>query len=294
MGSSAFRSTIFFSCMVASVLIVAPAIDNHRFDYLSRQGVSGEDLLYKIFGETRKILSMQAYIAGDEYFHGGISRYFMDESERVKCAHIEHATHEHDGHACECEHHHEHEREHHQKHLHKEDKVVGISKFNILPYVGEIVHVGKHVHLMGEEEKEMLPWFYYAVRLDPQNIEAYRIGGYWVGRRMSKADEGIKFLKEGILHNPGSWELYAQLANIYFWEKEDYDEALLNYEKALTRLNDANSDKFDKRLVYDYAALCYEKFGNIPRAVELYKKILLYFPNDERLRKKIITLSPNN
>ena len=281
MGSSAFRNTIFFSCIAAAVLIVAPAIDNHRFDYLSRQGVSGEDLLYKIFGETRKILSMQAYIAGDEYFHGGVSRYFMEESEKIKCMYIERTRHEH-------------EHEHHNKHLHKEDEVMGISKFNILPYVGEIVHVGKHIHLMGEEEKEMLPWFRYAVRLDPQNIKAYRLGGYWVGRHMGKADEGIKFLKEGILHNPGSWELYAQLADIYFWEKEDYDEALLNYEKTLTRLNDANSDKFDKRLVYDYTASCYKKLGNIPRAVELYKKILLYFPNDERLREKIITLSPNS
>jgi len=286
MGSKAFKSTIFFSCMVAAVLIVTPAIDNHRFDYLSRQGVTGEDLLYKIFGETKKILSVQAYITGDEYFHGGVSRYFIEESKRVKCMQIEHATHEYDDHACECE--------HHNKYLHKEDEVAGISRFNILPYVGEIVHVGKHIHLRGEEEKEMLPWFRYAVRLDPQNIEAYRLGGYWVGRRMGKVDEGIKFLKEGILHNPGSWKLYAQLADIYFWEKEDYDEALLNYEKALTRLNDANSTKFDKRLVYDYAASCCEKLGNIPGALEFYKKILLYFPNDEKLREKIITLSPNS
>jgi len=294
MGSNAVRTTIFFSCMAAAVLVVAPAIDNHRFDYLSRQGVFGVDLISKMFGETRKVLSMQAYIAGDEYFHGGVSMYFIEESERVKCAHIEHTTHEHDDHACECEHHHEHECKDHQEQLHKEDKIVGISKFNILPYVGEIVHVGKHVHLMGEEEKEMLPWFRYAVRLDPQNIEAYKVGGYWIGRHMSKADEGIKFLKEGILHNPGSWELHTQLANIYFWEKEDYDKALLNYEKALTRLNDTNSDKFDKRLVYDYTAFCFEKLGNIPRAVGLYRKLLSDFPNDERLRKKIITLSPDN
>jgi len=269
--------------MVAAVLIVAPTIDNYRIDYLLRRKVSKEDLLYKIFGETRKILSMQAYIAGDEYFHGGISRHFIEESERVKCLHVGQG---HDDYTCE--------HEGPSKHLHKEDKVMGVPIFNILPYVGEIVHIGKHIHLRGEEEKEILPWFRYAVRLDPQNIEAYKIGGYWVGRRIDKPDEGITFLQEGISRNPCSWELYAQLADIYFWEKKDYKKAMLNYEKALTHLSSANSDKFDRRLVYNYTALCHEELGNIPRAVELYKELLSYFPNNEQLKKKIIDLSPGS
>jgi len=297
-----FKNVIYVACVGTLILLTSPRIDSYHYNFLSKKGISQEGVLYKMLGEARKILSIQAYMAGDDYYHGGITRRFIDECKKVeetyekwcpKCKKFtDHHGHEHKQHD-EGENH--HECEHHDKYTHKEiDKHISVSKFNILPYIGETIKVGKHIHLHGEEEKEMLPWFYYAVRLDPKNVDAYALGGYWVASRIGQVDEGIKFLREGISNNPEAWQIYSQLGRIYFWEKEDYAQALENYSKAYMLMTDENSDKHDKRSVYFFTGFCYEKAGHVDKALEYYRKLLVLFPNDENLSKKIITLSPNN
>jgi len=300
MRKDSLKSVIYFACIGASVLLITPSIDNYYYGFLSTKGFCREDILSKIFGETRKILSMQAYMAGDEYYHGGVSRRFGDECNKVKeiygerCPKCKKSTDDperkhHD------EHKNHHECDHDHEHVHEEkDKQIGVSKFNILPYIGELAKIGKHVHLHGEEEKEVLPWFSYAVRLDPHNIEAYTIGGYWVASRLGRVDEGIDFLQEGLSSNPDAWQIYAQLGRIYFWDKKDYKQALENYARAVAFMNEGNSDKYDKRLVYFFTGLCHERMGRIDKAVEFYRKLLVLFPEDEALRKRITALSPDN
>ena len=145
------------------------------------------------------------------------------------------------------------------------------------------------MHLHGKEEQEILPWLYYSTRLNPENIDAYVTGSYWIGQRLNKPDEAIKFLREGLIHNPGSWEIYTQLGEVYFVNKKDYKKALFNFEKAYGLITDKNSDKFGKRELYSFLAASYENFGDIEKVLELYRKILALFPQDKAVQKKIIS-----
>lgn len=284
-----FKDFLSVGSSVVLLFFAAPLIDNYQHEFLAKKGIFERDILCKMLGESKKALSDYADMKGDEYLHGGIVP--RDKSE---CAKIEEHRRVRDHHhAAESHHYGEcpHCRDYHE-HPHKEDaEPRSLSKLNILPYIGERINIAKHIHLHGEEEKELLPWFYYAVRLNPENVDAYVIGGYWIGIRLNKPDEAIKFLKEGQIHNPNSWQIYTQLGETYFLGKKDYRQALVNLQKAHGLLTEENSDKFNRREVYTFIADCYEKLGQIEKTLEFYRKVFVLFPKNELVQKKIESLS---
>ena len=273
MDKEGFRNLLWIAFLLASVFSLVPLIDNYNYTFFLKRGIFEKDILYRVLGDTRRIFSDYSFARADEYFHGGIKPKDKNECEQIDHM-LEHQADEH----ADVHHHHEHRHR-------KDRKAVTTSKWNILPYIGEVIDIHKHIHLHGEEEKELLPWFYYAVRLSPENINAYVIGGYWIGRRLDRPDEAIRFLKEGVVHNPDAWEIYAQLGQIYFLDKKDYAQALASFQKAYQLLTDDNSDKFDKRSVYSFLADCYEKLGENEKALELHKKVLTLFPHIKSIPK---------
>lgn len=271
-----FKNYICIGFLAGLLFLLTPAIDNYRYDFFSKKGIFQKDMLYKMLGDARKILSRQSYVNADVYYHGGIYK-----KDYGACKHIEHIS----SHSTDSQ-----EHADHREAFHKGSKPTGLSKLNILPRIGELIGITEHIHLYGEREKELLPWFYYAVRLDPNNVDAYVIGGYWIGSRLNKPEEAIKFLKEGATHNPGAWDIYNELGHIYLIVKKDYANALTNFKKAYALLTDDNSDKFDKRQICSFLAACYEKLGDIDNAVEFYREVLILFPDDPAVTKKINSL----
>ena len=69
--------------------------------------------------------------------------------------------------------------------------------------------------------------------------------------------------------------------------KKDYAEALANFQKSYSLLTEENSDKYDRREVFTFTAACYEKLGEIDRAIEFYKKTLDLFPQDGLIMDRI-------
>lgn len=266
------------SILVLSICLIYPIIDNYHYNFLIKRGVFQEDILYRILGNIGNIFSDYSYINADVYYHGGIYNIGQEEDK-----HMEHGADNvliNNG------------KEYRNTHIinEKGEKTKAISKLNILAYIGEKAHISEHIHLHGDEKRELIPWLYYAVRLNPNNINAYVIGGYWIGRQLQEPNEAIKFLKEGLTNNPNSWKIYNQIGNIYFTEKEDYKQALFNFQKANKLLTDTNSDKFDQRDVYTFTAACYEKLGEINKSMEFYNKVLMLFPNSKDLKEKITSL----
>jgi len=64
-----------------------------------------------------------------------------------------------------------------------------------------------HEHIGGVE---LLPWYRLATIADPTNVRAYMIGAWWLKTLGDdKAlNEALKFLDEGIRHNPKAFQLY--------------------------------------------------------------------------------------
>ena len=248
-----------FGCL-AGILIIAPYIDNYNFSYLSKKGLIEKDILFKTIGEAKILFSNISYITADIYFHGGLGGFTEKEEECIS----------HPGEP------HEHAHEH-----------IPVPRVNFLAKLAEKIELHGHRHLSGAEEKETLPWFYYATKLNPHNIDAYVVGGYWAGMMLDRPDEGIRFLKEGLRYNPDSWKIHAEIAKIYFKKKEDYEKAIIYYEKAHSLITSKNADRYDKRGVLTFLGVCYEKKGEKSKAIDVYREILKDFPDNAPLRERI-------
>lgn len=248
----------------AGILVISSYIDNYNLSFLAEKGVFEKDILFKTIGEAKVLLSDISYITADIYFHGGIGG-FTEEKGDGGVSHPEMAP----GPAKEC---------------------ISFPRFNLLAALAQKIEVHRHIHLSGTEAKETLPWFYYAARLNPNNIEAYVVGAYWAGTKLDRPNEAIKFLREGLRHNPDSWRLYAEIGNIYRKSKRDYEKAITYYEKARSLFASENSDRYDRREVLTFLGICYENIGDNINAIDVYQDILADFPGNEKIIRKIEAL----
>ena len=81
--------------------------------------------------------------------------------------------------------------------------------------------------------REIRPWLKLSAELDPQRIETYTVGAYWL-RQMKKQDEALQFLREGLRANPASCEILFELGCCYE-ERNDPVLARNLWELALGR-----------------------------------------------------------
>ena len=153
--------------------------------------------------------------------------------------------------------------------------------------VSDAINLTKHVHLGEDEIKEIIPWLYYAAMVDPHNVQAYTLAGYYLSDRLSKEDEAIKFLRKGLAQNPESWEIYTEIGYIYFKQLEEYDIALRYLVIAWRLLQAVPHDKFQERFVLTLLANGYEKTSQHEKAYSIYVYLNDLFPNSVIFDKKI-------
>jgi len=247
---------------ISIITLLGSSIDSYNQDFLTQKGIAGlnQDIFYKTFGEFKNYLSDMSFIKADVYYHGGV--YASKEDCETCNKGQPHIIEEKDP-TRKDEHLHEHE------HARNEVK----PSLNILLDISKATHISTHKHLAGDEEKETVPWMYYAVKLNPHNEIAYSVGGYWLAIHLEKTDEGIKLLKEGFSNNPESWEICATLGQIYLLRKEDYRNAITYLEKAKELGEKQNIDRFGKKRIYIFLAEAYKKSDNIDKYNELTAKI---------------------
>jgi len=218
----------------------------------------------KVFGEGKSILSFLAIMQADLYFHGGAGHFFEEHAGGLSLT-------EKNGHM-----HAEDEKDVHEQENH-------LSMNRGLISLGEELAVTKHVHLEGEEAKEILPWFYFATKIDPRNISAYTLGSYWLADRMKKRKEGLALLKEGLLNNPDSWEINAELGRLYLVYEKKYLSAFRLLARAKQLLSGIQHDRFQERYVYSlYAEACVE-MGKFDEAEAAYVYLKDKFPEDKKI-----------
>lgn len=82
-------------------------------------------------------------------------------------------------------------------------------------------------------QREILPWLRLSVELDPQRIETYLVGAYWLRRNLNKPGEAEQFLREGLRANPNNPEILFELGRIQVEVKNDSVLARNLYELAL-------------------------------------------------------------
>jgi tetratricopeptide (TPR) repeat protein len=264
------RAKSIFAVLVwlTATILIAPRVDTYNQIYATSVSAYDTPVFLRLLGEGRSILSNLSLLQADLYYHRGIG-HFHDEHEGALGI-IDERKGEYA----------------HEEYSH-EEKTKKISPFNILFRISEQTRVTEHVHLEGDQMKEIVPWLYYSAEVDPHNTLAYTLTGFYLADRLGKADEGIAFLREGLMNNPDSWQINAELGRIYYVHYKNYEAAIRFLSRAQTLLDEAPHDKFQERYVLSFLALSYEALGQRDNALPLYRRLHELFPDEEVFKKRL-------
>jgi len=242
----------------------------------SNRGKSG-NVFSVLFGDGRRMFANQFFTMADVYFHSGYYPSIFDlRTEGTKA--IVTASHG------------ETESEEDEK---KED-FLGKPK-DWIDAFGRHFRITKHTHLEHSQEREILPWLRLAADMDPQMIQTYTVGAYFLCEHLNRPHEAEAFLREGLRNNPGNYEILFGLGRIYFQNYHDLDRARLIWQLAL--------NNWMERFKNDRAAAKENKLGfeeitvnlaNLEREAGHYEDAINWFqaaqkvsPNPAALQKQI-------
>jgi tetratricopeptide (TPR) repeat protein len=201
------------SILFSGAVCLASLIHPHH-EELQRMNPHRDDPLTGVLGEGRKLFANHFYIKADAYFHSGFYPTIFDSKESHQTPHIAEDAGVKEG-----------------KNTGNEEDFLGeasgwIDKHSRKHFPSVHTHLGEAGtetpqgsgipdNASAGAEREILPWLRLSSRLDPNLIETYTVGAYWL-RRTEKHREAEIFLREGMQANPESAEILFELGRCRF------------------------------------------------------------------------------
>jgi tetratricopeptide (TPR) repeat protein len=233
-------------CIILIFLAIAAwiscEIDNFLISSNQYSQASQNDVLYKILGQLRKDIAAICYLKADQYFHKG-TRHQDDHHNCFSKEMDFDQGHEHD---------HEHKITQTKHHAKNADLFAKIEK---------AIYYRPVSHLKPAENAEIIPWFDITTRINPDFEQAFLDGSYWLSMRMNKPDEALSFLRRGFKNNPYSWQIAAQMGNIYFISKKDYKKAYYYFKYAFKLIKTSQHTDIDEKQVLVFLSACAKKLN---------------------------------
>ncbi len=260
-------AVVFIILWLVASFFIAPGIDTYNHAFSMKHSTGDMPLILRIAGESSSILSNLSILQADLYLHGGVGHFDEEHKEGMAVLDREVVYKGED--------------------LHEKKEEPAAGKFNILLKLDEQLKVSEHVHLKGEEIKEIIPWLYYAAKVDPHNELAYTLAFYYVTDVFGKTEEGVAFLKEGLSKNPDSWQINAELGRFYFQYKKDYQASIRYLTRAYELMKQGPHDKFQERYVLSYLAHSHEMLGEKEKSFLFYKRLNKLFPDASLYKSKL-------
>ncbi len=207
--------------LVVAGAVIAILLSSVLVPRLKARDPHEPDILLQVLGGTADFAAEQAYREADTYFHAGF-----------KCECPDRASHSHE----ECV------ERHPSAHL---------PLLNVIARLHGETAPKVHRHLEGEEEKEILPWFMAAVRLNPRHIDAWRAGSYWF-HRTGDPERAEEFISEGIRRNPNDYRLYLD-RGILHYRVRNWGKAVADLQHAwLLWRNNSEDAPCERRAIRTY------------------------------------------
>lgn len=213
--------------------------------------------------EGRRLLARMMWVKSEQVLHGGVEHEEAAGKEE----------HPHD------DHHKEPHEEHHQKdgkHGHalaipsKEEDfrgILGDLERAVKPYSDE---QGMEIH---RDQVQTLPFFRLMTQLDPHFIRGYTTGGAILCEAGKHAEAGLRFLQEGLRHNPDSFEIHTEVGRFHLVYFRDFAAAEHHLNQALTlapRDRALSEEEFGAVTdAFRWLALCYVSSGKPERALQV-------------------------
>jgi tetratricopeptide (TPR) repeat protein len=142
--------------------------------------------------------------------------------------------------------------------------------------------------------QEILPWLKLAAEMNPQMIETYTVGAYWLQTSLHNPEEAQTFLFEGLHNNPGNSELLFDLGRLYYESYHDANRAR-NVWLAALRCWEAQSANVktntESQFVCDEITMnlahLEENEENWPQAINYLEMVKQVSPNPDAIQKQI-------
>lgn len=152
-------------------------------------------------------------------------------------------------------------------------------------------HEDNHGAPTGGSVREILPWLRVAAELDPNRIQTYVVGAFWLRTRVNKPKEAETFLREGLRENPDSPAILFELGRIYH-DNKDSAHARNVWEQALKHWNEqeASKSKPDTFLLLQITwqlAMVERESGNRSQAIAYLETAKRVDPNPARVEQWI-------
>jgi tetratricopeptide (TPR) repeat protein len=227
-----------------------------------------------LFGDGRRLFANQFFTMADVYFHSGYYPSVFDLREEGQKEIVAESHGHTDSPEDEI----------------KED-FLGKPK-DWIDRFGRHFRIIEHTHLEHGNEREILPWLRLAADMDPQKIETYTVGSYFMRTHLNQPREAEAFLREGLRNNLDSYEILFELGRLYNENYHDADRARNVWQLALRRwmqqdsaLQKENKLGFDEITVN--LAHLEENAGNYADAIHWFQAAQKVSPDPGALQQQI-------
>jgi tetratricopeptide (TPR) repeat protein len=266
-----------------------------------------DSVLKAVLGEGRRMFANHFAVKADVYLHSGFYPSMFDQAAVAeKDQHGDEAGHVHTA-GCDHENDADHDADHGKAAApggHECDTSFMGEPKDWVEKLGRHFIVAEHSHLEGGKEREILPWLKLSAELDPQRIETYLVGAYWLVR-LKNPNEAEAFLRQGLRANPQSYEILFELGKIYDTSFKQPDRARGIWKLGLRRWDESEAgkkepDKLGRVHMLDCLAQLEEGKGNYTQAIRYFEEAKNYSPHPEALDERIrelrlkMTLSPGS
>ena len=241
-------------------------------------GLSQSDNDIQLFlGEGRRLFANQFFIMGDIYFHSGYYPSIFDQHETTLdvVAPSEGQAEDTDS---------------------TSDDFMGKPKDWIDAFGRNFMPNG-HTHLSSGGAtgrlkpagvQEILPWLKLASDMNPQMIETYTVGAYWMRNSLHNPKEAEAFLREGLRNNPGNYQLLFDLGRLYNENYHDTNNARNVWVAALSRWQLlTNGDNVDCDKIVTQLAHLEKNSGDLKSAIHYLEIAKTVSPDPVAVQKQI-------
>jgi tetratricopeptide (TPR) repeat protein len=132
-------------------------------------------------------------------------------------------------------------------------------------YNHELYH--EHLNGRGGEYRNLLRYALRIVRLEPHFYHVYLYAAGALGWNLSRTDEALQILQEGIKYNPKYWRFYLCISAIVYKQLKEYEKMIYVLEKVVKYPDCPN-------IIKSILANIYESLGEYKKCLSLWIEIL--------------------
>ena len=235
---------------------LATGLEPHAANWSNRS--KSDNVFGVLFGDGRRLFANQFFTMADVYFHSGYYPSIFDLRDESRKEIVDES----------------HGRTDSPEDELKED-FLGKPK-DWIDRFGRHFRITEHTHLEHGAEREILPWLRLAADMDPQKIETYTVGSFFMRERLNRPREAEAFLREGLRNNPNSYEILFELGRLYNENYHDTDRTRNVWQLAHRRWLQQDSqaqkeNKLDSEEITVHLARLEENAGNYEDAIRWFQ-----------------------